>query len=56
VLGEAELRPARDRAERPKRRAVTLMPARGTRVIVERLRPSALLGRAEQRNDQLRLP
>ena len=48
VLGAAELRPARHRAERPKRRAVTLMPARGTRVIVQRLGGTEAATRADR--------
>ena len=35
LFTEATLRPVHARMERPKRRAVTLVPARGTRVVLE---------------------
>jgi cytochrome P450 len=41
VLGAADLRPLGRRGERPRRRAVTMMPAHGTRILVERLASAA---------------
>jgi cytochrome P450 family 135 len=40
ILARAQLAPARSRGERVTRRAVTFTPARGGRILVERLRPA----------------
>jgi cytochrome P450 len=40
VLAGADLRPARRRLERPRRRAVTLTPSRGTRVMAAQVAPA----------------